>query len=77
MSYLLVQTVILYISDLQLLQNFVARSEWSHLPQAIQSILTHPLLYSVYHCCSADLWGQGKARRFAGQIQCRRSRPSN
>jgi len=69
MSYLLVQTVIVHISDQQLLWNFVVQSQRSHWPQAVQSILTHPLPYSAHLCCSADSQGQGKAWRFAGQIQ--------
>jgi len=28
-----------------------------------------PLPYSGHLCCSADLWGQGKVRGFAGQVQ--------
>jgi len=69
MSYLLVQTVIVHISDQQLLWNFIVRSQRSRWPQAVRLILTHPLPYSSHLCCSADSQVQGKAWRFAGQIQ--------
>ena len=36
MSYLLVQTVIVHISDQQLLWNFVVQSQQSRWPQALQ-----------------------------------------
>jgi len=49
---------------------FVVRSQWSHLLLAVRSILTHPLPYSAYLCCSADWQGQSKARRFVGLVQC-------
>jgi len=48
-----------------------------HLPQTVQLIFTHPLLYSAHLCCSADTWGHGKARRFAGQVLGFRGLPAN
>ena len=48
-----------------------------HLPQAVQLIFTHPLLYSAHLCCSADMRGHGKARRFAGQVLGFHGLPAN
>ena len=39
------------------------------LPQAMWSILTHPLSYSAHLCCSVDSQGQDKVQRLAGQLQ--------
>jgi len=41
-------------------------SNLKHLPQAVQSILTHPLPYSAHLCCSTDSRAHGNAWRWLG-----------
>ena len=69
MSFVMVQTVTLHSPDWQLLWNFVVRSQQCRLFTAGCMIGTHPLPYSAHLCCSVDFQGQGKAWRFASQVQ--------
>jgi len=70
MSFLMVWTVTLHSPDWQLLWNFVVRSQQCRLFTAGCTIGTHPLPYSAHLCCSVDFQIQGKARRFATEVQC-------
>jgi len=64
MSDLLVQ----YISNKQLLQNFVVGSQQSPLFASCCTIDTYPLPYSTHFCYSVDSQGQVKAW-FVAQVQ--------
>ena len=77
MSYPLVQTVIVHITEKRLLRILLYEANDLVLPQAVRLILTHPLPYSAHFCCSADSRGQGKAWRLLVRFSAGLSWPLN
>ena len=69
MSFLLVQTLTLHISDQQLLQKLCCAKPQSQLFASGYTTDTHPLVYSAQICCSVVSQGQGVAWRFSSQVQ--------
>ena len=69
MSFLLLQTLTLHISDQQLLQKLCCAKPQSHPFASGYMTDTHPLVYSAQICCPVVSQGQSEAWWFVSQVQ--------